>query len=126
MCGILGYSHLRRRLPSRVLTSALESLSHRGPDCERPYASKYISLGAARLRIRDLKNGDQPLMSADGNVVAIFNGEIFNYREIRSELEREGAVFDSNCDTEVVLNAFLHWDTGCFARFRGMFAIAIW
>jgi asparagine synthase (glutamine-hydrolysing) len=126
MCGIVGFSHLRKRVPPRVLTSALESLSHRGPDCDRSYASKYASLGAARLRIRDLQRGDQPLLSVDRNVVAIFNGEIFNYHEIRSELEREGAVFESNCDTEVVLNAFLHWDTGCFARFRGMFAVALW
>jgi asparagine synthase (glutamine-hydrolysing) len=126
MCGILGYSHLRKRVRPGLLTSALESLSHRGPDCDGLYTSNYISLGATRLRIRDLQNGDQPLFSADRDVVAVFNGEIFNYREIRSELEREGAVFDSNCDTEVVLKAFLHWDTGCFARFRGMFAIALW
>ncbi len=126
MCGILGYSHLLKRLPPGVLESALEALSHRGPDCQGPFVSEHMSLGAARLRILDIESGDQPLYSPDGNVVVVFNGEIFNHQELRRELQREGVHFDTDCDTEVVLKAFLRWDTQCFSRLRGMFAVAFW
>lgn len=83
-------------------------------------------MGAVRLRILDLESGDQPLFSPDRDVVVIFNGEIFNHRELRTELEAAGFKFETTCDTEVVLNAFLYWREECFSRFRGMFAIAIW
>ncbi|MDP9159087.1 MAG: asparagine synthase (glutamine-hydrolyzing) [Acidobacteriota bacterium] len=126
MCGILGYSHISSALPTGVLTSALNSIAHRGPDHEGRFVSNHISLGATRLRIRDLEAGDQPLSSPDGNVVVIFNGEIFNHHEIRAELEVDGFSFRTNCDTEVVLQAFLRWGSTCFSRFRGMFAIAVW
>jgi asparagine synthase (glutamine-hydrolysing) len=85
-----------------------------------------MSLGATRLRILDLDGGDQPLFSSDRDVVVVFNGEIFNYPELRTELEAEGFRFATHCDTEVVLNAFLRWGGSCFSRLRGMFAIAIW
>ena len=126
MCGILGYSHISQALPSGVLTSGLNSLVHRGPDHPGRFVSGQISLGATRLRILDLKGGDQPFPSPDGNVVVIFNGEIFNNREIRSELEAQGICFRTRCDTEVVLQAFVRWGGACFSRFRGMFAIAVW
>jgi len=74
----------------------------------------------------DLDGGDQPLQSPDGNVVLIFNGEIFNHQELRRELQQAGFHFGTHCDTEVVLNSYLHWGESCFARFRGMFAIAVW
>ena len=126
MCGILGYSHISRALPSGVLTSGLNSLVHRGPDHQGRFVSSQISLGATRLRILDLKGGDQPFPSPDRNVIVIFNGEIFNHREIRTELEAQGTCFRTKCDTEVVLQAFLRWGSTCFSRFRGMFAIAVW
>ncbi len=126
MCGILGYSHISRELPSGVLTSGLNCLVHRGPDHQGRFVSGQISLGATRLRILDLEAGDQPLLSPDKNVVVVFNGEIFNYREIRAELEGEGYRFRTHCDTEVVGHAFQHWGSACFSRFRGMFAIAVW
>ena len=126
MCGILGYSHIAKSLPVDVLTSALEALVHRGPDHQGTFCSERMSLGATRLRILDLDGGDQPLFSSDRDVVVVFNGEIFNYPELRAELEAEGFTFETRCDTEVVLNAFLHWGGSCFARLRGMFAIAIW
>ncbi len=126
MCGILGYSHIAKDLPAGVLTSALEALVHRGPDHQGTFCSERISLGATRLRILDLEGGDQPLFSSDRDVVVIFNGEIFNYPELRAELEAEGFRFETHCDTEVVLNAFLRWGSSCFSRLRGMFAIAIW
>src|SRR6266478_6258968 len=122
MCGILGYSHISRELPSGVLTSGLNCLVHRGPDHQGRFVSGQISLGATRLRILDLEAGDQPLLSPDKNVVVVFNGEIFNYREIRAELEGEGYRFRTHCDTEVVGHAFQHWGSACFSRFRGIFA----
>ncbi len=85
-----------------------------------------MSLGAVRLRIMDLENADQPLFSPDRDVVVVFNGEIFNYRELRGELESAGYKFLTRCDTEVILHAFQHWGSSCFAKLRGMFAIAIW
>ena len=126
MCGILGYSHISHSLPSGVLTSGLSSLLHRGPDHPGRFVSGQISLGATRLRILDLKAGDQPFLSPDKNVVVIFNGEIFNNREIRAKLEGQGICFRTRCDTEVVLQAFVRWGGACFSRFRGMFAIAVW
>jgi len=85
-----------------------------------------VALGATRLRILDFEGGDQPLKSPDGDVVLVFNGEIFNHRELRSELQQAGFRFHTHCDTEVALNAYLCWGDSCFARFRGMFAIAVW
>src|SRR5579859_6794501 len=126
MCGIAGFTHAVKRLPDGVLASALQSIAHRGPDSFGQFESAQASLGATRLRILDLDAGDQPLRSADGDVALVFNGEIFNHRELRSELEREGFEFKTHCDTEVVLNAYLRWGTSCFARLRGMFAVAVW
>jgi asparagine synthase (glutamine-hydrolysing) len=126
MCGILGYSQFLKRLPSHVLREALDSLVHRGPNFQGTFVSEDIALGAVRLRILDLANGDQPFRSADGDVVLAFNGEIFNHREIRAELQSLGVIFQTRCDTEVVLEAFRFWGTSCFARLRGMFAIAVW
>ncbi len=126
MCGILGYSHIAKCLPAGVLTSALKALVHRGPDHQGTFCSEQISMGATRLRILDLEGGDQPLFSPDRNVVIVFNGEIFNYYELRAQLEAEGLSFSTRCDTEVVLNAFLRWGSTCFSRLRGMFSIAIW
>ena len=126
MCGILGYSHIAKDLPTGVLTAALHALTHRGPDAQGSFRSEHISLGATRLRIVDLDGGDQPLFSRDRDVVIVFNGEIFNCQELRPQLEAEGFGFETRCDTEVVLNAFLCWGSSCFARLRGMFAIAVW
>lgn len=126
MCGILGYTHVRRRLPRGVMETALGRLNHRGPDHHGRFESELVSLGATRLRIVDLESGDQPLISPDGDVIVVFNGEIFNHHELRLELEACGASFETRCDTEVILHAFLRWGSDCFSHMRGMFAIAIW
>jgi asparagine synthase (glutamine-hydrolysing) len=78
------------------------------------------------LKILDLAAGDQPMTSSDGDTVIVFNGEIYNHLELRPELEALGYQFHTHCDTETVLYAFLAWDTACFARMRGMFAVALW
>ena len=99
---------------------------HRGPDQQGVYDGRRASLGAARLKIIDLTGGDQPVRSDDGDTVAVFNGEIYNHAELRRELESLGHRFRSRCDTEVVLRAFLEWDTACFERLRGMLGVALW
>ena len=83
-------------------------------------------MGAARLKIIDLQGGDQPIVTDDGDTAIVFNGEIYNHLELRGELEELGHRFRSHSDTETVLHAFAEWDTECFSRLRGMFAIALW
>jgi asparagine synthase (glutamine-hydrolysing) len=108
------------------LRAGIAALIHRGPDQQGSFSSPHVSLGATRLRVVDLDGGDQPMPSADGDTVIVFNGEIYNHRELRAELETQGASFRTHCDTEVVLKAFLAWGPACFARLRGMFGVAIW
>ncbi len=126
MCGITGFTHRNRVFDTSQIHRAMLSLRHRGPDQQGIYQSEVFSLGVVRLKIIDLEFGDQPIVSDNGDTVIGFNGEIFNYAELRRELERLGHRFYSHSDTEVVLRAFLEWDTECFPRLRGMFAIALW
>ena len=108
------------------IRDATSALVHRGPDQQGVFESACVSLGATRLKILDLASGDQPILSEDGDTVIVFNGEIYNHLELRRELQQLGHRFRSNCDTETVLHAFLEWDIQCFARLRGMFAVALW
>jgi len=126
MCGIAGFTHLRKPLPEGVLTNAVDSITHRGPNQKARFECDEVSLGATRLAILDIAGGDQPIFSADRDAVIVYNGEVFNFVELRQELEREGASFHTHCDTEVILQAYLRWGDAAFARLRGMFAIAIW
>ena len=126
MCGIAGFTHREGVCAPERIREAIHSLIHRGPDQQGIYESGQVSLGAVRLRIIDLRSGEQPMFSDDRNTVLVFNGEIYNYLELRAELENRGHRFESDSDTEVVLRAFEQWDTDCFALFRGMFAAAIW
>jgi len=126
MCGIAGFTHLDQRAPDGRMRRVTDTLHHRGPDQSGIWESDKVSLGAVRLKIIDLTGGDQPMTSADGNTVIAFNGEVYNHTELRQELEAKGHRFRSRCDTEVVLKAFLEWDTDAFKRLRGMFAIALW
>jgi len=125
MCGISGYTHKDCLVGESVIRRATASLSHRGPDQQGIYETRDVSLGAVRLKIIDPDGGDQPVISEDGDTVIVFNGEIYNHELLRRELELRGRSFRSRCDTEVVLNAFLEWDTDCFQRLRGMFALAL-
>ncbi|MBZ5606791.1 MAG: asparagine synthase (glutamine-hydrolyzing) [Acidobacteriia bacterium] len=126
MCGIAGYTHYQHKVDAARIRRATFALTHRGPDQQGFYESDCVSLGAVRLRIIDLAGGDQPLKSEDGDTVLAFNGEIYNNTELREELRGRGHSFRTLCDTETVLHAFLEWDTECFSRLRGMFALAIW
>jgi asparagine synthase (glutamine-hydrolysing) len=130
LCGIAGFTHGRRAAAPGRIRSAVAAIVHRGPDQQGVYESETVSLGAARLKIIDIEGGDQPIESSDTSperrTVIVFNGEIYNHVELRRDLEQRGYRFRSHSDTETVLNAFLEWDTDCFARLRGMFAVALW
>jgi asparagine synthase (glutamine-hydrolysing) len=130
MCGIAGFTY-STGLGESVIRQMTDSLIHRGPDQQGYYCSPGIALGAVRLQVIDPGRGDQPFrtddgQTSDGQAIIVYNGEIYNSAPLRHELEALGHRFRSQCDTEVALRAFLEWDTGCFERFRGMFAMAIW
>ncbi len=126
MCGIFGrYSASSPTGNLAQLKIATHSLVHRGPDGGAYWHEGPIFLGHRRLSIIDLIDGEQPLVSHDGRYVIIFNGEIYNYIELRDELRAKGAVFQTSSDTEVILEAYRNWGTDAFARLNGMFAFGI-
>jgi asparagine synthase (glutamine-hydrolysing) len=126
VCGIAGFTHRNGVADRGTIERATRTLVHRGPDQQGTYQSPSVSLGAVRLKIIDLAMGDQPMFSEDRDTVIVFNGEIYNHAELRAELEQRGHRFQSRCDTEVVLRAYLEWGRECLPKFRGMFALAIW
>ncbi len=126
MCGIAGFTHRTGSADPGRIRAAVDSLAHRGPDQQGVFESGFASIGATRLKIIDLHGGDQPIVDSATRTAIAFNGEIYNHLELRRELERRGRRFQSHSDTETVLQAFLEWDTACFTRLRGMFAVALW
>jgi asparagine synthase (glutamine-hydrolysing) len=126
LCGIVGFTAKSWVPEPERIRQATATLLHRGPDQQGVHQSNFCHLGATRLKIIDLEGGNQPIYSADRDTVIVFNGEIYNHLELRRTLEARGRVFQSHCDTETVLQAFLEWDTSCFERLRGMFAVALW
>jgi asparagine synthase (glutamine-hydrolysing) len=126
VCGIAGFTHKNWKAPAERIWQATNTLIHRGPDQQGVHQAAVFSCGATRLKIIDLAGGDQPILTDDGDFGIAFNGEIYNHLEIRAELERLGHKFRSHSDTETVLRAFVQWDTECFGRLRGMFAVALW
>ena len=133
MCGIFGMIARDNRVPAEVLERATLSLAHRGPDdggtiiLIDPAHSIEIGLGNRRLAILDLSpQGHQPMTDpATGNWI-VYNGEIYNFRDVRAKLEQAGHRFVSHSDTEVILHAYARWGENCLSEFRGMFAFAIW
>ncbi|HEY6270912.1 MAG TPA: asparagine synthase (glutamine-hydrolyzing) [Terriglobales bacterium] len=126
LCGIAGFTQTNWVAEPDRIRRAASTLLHRGPDQQGVFQSEGVALAATRLKIIDLAAGDQPIISDNGDTVIVFNGEIYNHRQLRQELEQLGHSFRSRCDTEVVLHAFLEWDLECFSRLRGMFAFAVW
>lgn len=127
MCGIIGrfYRQPGQRLP--FAEKDVARLSHRGPDGFGLYNNRHIQFGHTRLAIIDLTaGGHQPMSYAGGRYVVTYNGEIYNYVELRAELEAKGERFTSSSDTEVLLAAYKVWGQGCVTHFRGMFAFALW
>lgn len=127
MCGIVGWikPHTDFCRP-RLVQAMADSLVHRGPDDEGYFFSRGIGLGHKRLSIIDIERGHQPMMTGDGRFVIVYNGEVYNFPSLRRELENMGRKFYTRCDTEVILQSFVQWGTDAFARFQGMFALAIW
>ena len=128
MCGIAGYFALTPRslAPREVLARMVEAVRHRGPDDGGIYYDGRAALGHRRLSIIDLSGGKQPLGAADGNLCVTFNGEIFNYVELRAELIARGAAFRTTSDTETILHAYHHFGADCVQSFNGDFAYALW
>lgn len=127
MCGICGLiGPTGQPVPEPVLREMTSALAHRGPDGEGLFLDGPVGLGHRRLAIIDLKTGDQPLSTADGRFTLTYNGEVYNYPELRRELEGLGHEFRTSSDTEVVLEAYAEWGRECLTRFRGMFALGIY
>jgi len=129
MCGICGIFNYRDHQPvaAEAVSRMARSIAHRGPDDEGAHLSGSLGLGFRRLSILDLSPaGHQPMSDSGGRVWVVFNGEIYNFRELRRELEACGAVFKSQCDTEVIVQGYLQWGDGLLARLNGMFGLAIW
>ncbi|HUP28431.1 MAG TPA: asparagine synthase (glutamine-hydrolyzing) [Chloroflexia bacterium] len=128
MCGIAGIYNVDGQPPERTtLARMARLLAHRGPDGERFFTQDGVGLAHRHLRIIDLTDAAmQPMASADGLLQLIFNGEIYNYIELRAELELRGHRFSTRSDTEVILHAYQRWGTSCLHRFNGMFAFALW
>lgn len=124
MCGIVGiYGHPT----ADQITGMVQSIQHRGGDGNGIYLDGKVALGHARLAIIDLsENAKQPIFNEDQSVIAVINGEIYNYKALRTELKAKGHTFRSECDSEVVVHAYEQWGKFCFDQFRGMFAIAIY
>ena len=128
MCGIAGLFHLATPKPvdpARV-RQMTDALAHRGPDGAAVWTAQGVGLGHRRLSIVDLAGGAQPMLSADGRIAVVFNGMIYNFRELRRELEAAGAVFATDSDTEVLIHGWLAWGPEMLARLNGMFAFALY
>jgi asparagine synthase (glutamine-hydrolysing) len=128
MCGIAGKLHFTPTEPvdARCLTAMTTAVAHRGPDADGFYIGPGIGLGHRRLSIIDLSTGDQPIANEDHTIWVVFNGEIYNFAEVRADLVAHGHRFRTHSDTEVIVHAYEQWGEQSVERFRGMFAYAIW
>ncbi len=128
MCGIAGFLHFdtKRKASTDSIRDMTNVISHRGPDGEGCYVHENLALGHRRLSIIDLSTGHQPMYSEDNKIVLVFNGEIYNYVEVREELMSIGNKFFTTSDTEVIINAYRTWGIDCLSHFNGMWAFALW
>lgn len=125
MCGICGFTG-HRNDQKAVIERMMKSIEHRGPDSEGSFCGGEITLGFRRLSIIDLEDGQQPMESADGNLQIVFNGEIYDYKELRAELEAAGISFRTHSDTEVLVNTIQKYGEKALDKLRGMFGFAVW
>ena len=126
MCGIVGFTGMRAGREA-ILKAMTDAIAHRGPDGEGSYFGSGVALGHRRLSIIDLAGGAQPMFNEDKNLAVVFNGEIYNFMELRAQLVEAGHTFSTNhSDTEVLLHGYEEWGEGMLAKLRGMFAFAIW
>lgn len=127
MCGICFiYNSAKDNVDNPPIESMVASLSHRGPDAQNSVVTGRVALGHSRLSIVDIKGGRQPMSSPDGRYVISYNGELYNFMSLKKELEKKGIKFQSQCDTEVVLNMYIVYGKDCVSYLRGMFAFVIY
>jgi asparagine synthase (glutamine-hydrolysing) len=129
MCGICGKVNLDHNAPSvqpMLVRAMIDAIRHRGPDDSGVYVAGSVGLGHARLSIIDLNSGHQPLSNEDGTIWIVFNGEIYNYRELRAFLLIKGHIFKTQTDTEVIVHLYEELGPQCLEKLRGMFAFALW
>src|SRR5947207_15962724 len=127
MCGITGIVRSDGAQIDRELLARMnDAIRHRGPDDDGFYFGDGVGLGMRRLSIIDLKGGQQPIHNSDRTAWIVFNGEIYNYRELRKQLEARGHQFYTDSDTEAIVHAYDEYGTECPKYLRGMFAFAIW
>ena len=127
MCGICGIYHTDKRPVSEAVVTAMNNtMVHRGPDGDGVYIDRHVGLGHRRLSIIDLSTGDQPMTTRDGQVTVVFNGEIYNFFELKKNLQAKGYTFATKSDTETILYGYMEWGEGFIEKLRGMFAIALW
>ncbi len=125
MCGFCGFTgQVANR--EQLLQQMADKITHRGPDSQGVYLDDTLAMAFRRLSIIDLEGGSQPIENEDGSKVLMFNGEIYNYQELRRELLEAGHVFKTETDSEVLLHGFEEWDADLLCRLRGMFAFAVW
>ena len=126
MCGICGFTgEIVDR--SAVIKNMTDVITHRGPDSSGVFEGEGVTMGFRRLSIIDISStGDQPIENEDGSLVLTFNGEIYNYQELRKELMEKGHIFRTQTDSEVLIHGFEEWQEGLLNRLRGMFGFAIW
>jgi asparagine synthase (glutamine-hydrolysing) len=125
MCGIAGFINSSDN-KKKVIKAMTDKIIHRGPDAEGFYVDDNVALGHRRLSIIDLSSGDQPIYNEDKSMVVIFNGEIYNYVELRDELKKKGHKFKTKCDTEVIVHGYEEWKENMPKKLRGMFAFALY
>src|SRR5947208_9279110 len=127
MCGIHGFCELGGERPDRAWLDRMgEATRHRGPDDDGAHIDGPCAIGMRRLAIIDLAGGHQPLSNVDGSLVLVCNGEIYNYRELRRELQALGHKFRTDSDSEVVLHGYAQWSDRVVERLNGMFGFALW
>src|ERR1700730_5329509 len=127
MCGICGVIGIERTEQAEATTRRMmQALRHRGPDEDGLLVAPSAALGMRRLSIIDLPGGHQPVFNETRNVAVVFNGELYNFPQLRKTLEGRGHAFRTHSDTEVIVHAYEEWGENCLREFRGMFAIAIW
>lgn len=124
MCGFVGFTNYIKD-DGTVLTQMMDRIVHRGPDSAGKFIDSNIALGFRRLSIIDLAEGDQPMFNEDKSLVLVFNGEIYNFKDLRAELTAAGHTFANNSDSEVLLHGYEEWGCDLVARLRGMFAFAV-
>lgn len=128
MCGICGFVSNQKLDQDRfsLINSLNQTLDHRGPDSDGYYINGDVGMGMRRLAIIDIASGDQPIFNEDRSIAIVYNGEIYNFQELRGQLEKYGHIFSTNSDTEVIIHAYEQWGDECLLKFNGMFVFSLW